>query len=249
MRSLGSRVTRILLWCAVCAPLSMGCAPSPAATGRGRFSLDAGNASSFPAGDGAGTSSTPPPYDMGGGDASTPAPTAEPDAGPPAPTCTPFTGTPGINVGDHFVAAPLQTCNGQAAPLYDADLCSSSYTVVMFSAGWCPECVSDSPALRSIADDYQSRGVKVLDILIGNDNYDDMGVPSQSYCQQWATTNNIRGMVRLDSNTLDGPTYTPDYMPTLYIVDSQGIIQYRDGSGGATLPYVRQALDALLAGG
>ncbi len=207
--------------------------------------------SSYESDDAAVPSTPPPSGDVGGVDASTPAPPPAPDAGPPAATCTPFTGTPGSQVGDHFTPFTLQTCDGQARPFYNADLCASSYTVVMFSAGYCELCVDDSHSIRPLLDSYQSRGVDFIQVLVSDDNYDTVAAPSQSYCDTWSSTYNIEGKVLLDPDFATY-SYAPDALPTIYIVDHQGVIQYRqDGESDSTfnLAGVRAKLDALFAGG
>lgn len=141
----------------------------------------------------------------------------------------------------------LLRCDGTPYELYgEAEgFCDASFTVITLAAGWCVPCQMEAELLQSnIADAYADRGVRVVQVMLQNP---DGTAATPEFCQNWVDTYDLRFPEVLDP---DGTTwvFAPDNaLPATVIIDSAGIIRYREYGTTANLSSLTAALDRLLA--
>lgn len=129
---------------------------------------------------------------------------------------------------------------GQPAPnfaIVDIDgntfqlLAQTGHPVLLdFMGSNCPSCVAEMPDLRLIYATYSSRGLAMISIDIGG--Y--LGTEDSAIAREFMTTNGGSWPIALDNANL-AIRYGVPGLPTLYIIDPNGIVAYRNsGHSSAT---------------
>jgi thiol-disulfide isomerase/thioredoxin len=96
---------------------------------------------------------------------------------------------------------------------------ASASTVIVFWAAWCGPCRNEQPALDRIAQDYQTRGVR----LVGVDVLDHDRALAQAFVREFDVP---YPSVYDESGSLTG-AFQVDYPPTILLVDRRGIVVAR----------------------
>lgn len=131
---------------------------------------------------------------------------------------------PGESTGG-LIPAPRQ---GFLAPDFSVETADGGYSsiqdyrgsVVILNlwASWCPPCRAEMPALQSIHDTYQAKGVIVVGV---NMTYQDNVSAAISFTEEYGITFPIL----LDRTGLVGNLYHMRALPTTFLIDRQGVIQ------------------------
>jgi thiol-disulfide isomerase/thioredoxin len=74
--------------------------------------------------------------------------------------------SPKTKVGEK--AFNYTSCSEEGHPVTLAKV-NADYKLVLFWSSWCPHCVEAMPRLRSIYDDYKSRGLEVIAISLDDE--------------------------------------------------------------------------------
>lgn len=88
-------------------------------------------------------------------------------------------------------------------------------------ATWCPPCKVALPYLREIYTEYSANDVQIISIDIDN-------TESQSLVSQFRKDEGMNWIVSLDTDGSIFNVYGTDTIPTFYIIDQQGEIQWSD---------------------
>jgi len=88
-------------------------------------------------------------------------------------------------------------------------------------ATWCPPCKIALPYLRQIYDTYSNTVVQIISIDIDNSE-------SQSLVSQFREDENMDWIVSLDPDGSINTAYGTETIPTFYIIDQSGNIQWSD---------------------
>ncbi|MDQ3031400.1 MAG: TlpA family protein disulfide reductase [Myxococcota bacterium] len=153
----------------------------------------------------------------------------------------------GTSLNRTLRAFTLNRCDGTPYEFYgEAEgFCEASFTVITLAAGWCVPCQMEAALLQSnVADAYADRDVRVVQVMLQNP---DGTAATPAFCQDWVDTYDLRFPEVLDP---DGTTwiFAPDNaLPATVIVDSAGVIRYREYGTTANLSSLTAALDRLLA--
>lgn len=178
-------------------------------------------------------------------------PMAEPDAGTQGdastegPSCGLPTGTYGATVGRTFRELELNECDGTPFTFYNEDFCSSTFTVVSIAAGWCQPCHEETRLLEEhLTQAYADRGVRVIQILIQDENY---RVPTERFCNNWVSRYGLTNTQLLDPEQISNIYFPDNSLPSTIIVDRQGVIRFRENGVSDMLGNLTNKLDELLA--
>jgi thiol-disulfide isomerase/thioredoxin len=169
------------------------------------------------------------------------------DDAAPEPRCAPPSEPYGTTEGRNFRPLRLPRCDETLFSFYgEAEgYCEASFTVLVMSAGWCAPCRVEAPMLQTeLADRYADRRVRVISVLIQDDAF---AAPSPSFCQSWVNTYGLRFPVLMDTRQVTQVYFPMGALPANLIVDSRGVIRYREYGASAGLRTLRSALDRLLA--
>ncbi len=161
-------------------------------------------------------------------------------------TCAAPEGPYGVEIGRNFEPFTLQDCDGNDYEFYGDDFCDASYTVVNIAAGWCGPCIMESRVLESAINDvYGPQGVRVVQIITQTEEY---AAPDLAYCSGWVETFGLTNVELIDPAQITGVYFPGNALPATLIVDSEGVIVYREyGYSGSGLESLASELDALLA--
>ncbi len=104
-----------------------------------------------------------------------------------------------------------------------------------FMGSNCPTCVAEMPELRSVYSTFSARGLAMISIDIGG--Y--LGTEDPGVARDFMSTNGGSWPIALDHSNL-GVRYGVVSLPTLYIVDPNGLVAYRNAgtTSAATLSEV-----------
>ena len=176
--------------------------------------------------------------------------TTNDDAGPTValPSCLDEPpGRGGTIPGSEMADFTLQACDGSEYSFYNEEFCESELTVISIAAGWCPPCITESEQLEeAITSVYGPMGVRVIQILIQTADY---SAPDLAYCTEWVNRFGLESNIELIDP--DGATsrYFPDgSLPSTILVDSEGIIRFRENGASDGLTSLKSAIDAVLGG-
>lgn len=107
--------------------------------------------------------------------------------------------------------------------------------VLVFWTAWCPSCKEEAPHINRLVSEYQSRGVRVLGINIGE---------GEARVSEGISDFGIKYDVARDADARVAKTYKVVGTPTVVFLDKKGVIRYY----GNELPKDYAArLDALSA--
>jgi len=152
----------------------------------------------------------------------------------------------GTEIGRNFEPFTLNDCGGNPYEFYGDEFCDSSFTVVSIAAGWCGPCIAESRVLESaITNRYGPSGVRVIQIITQTETY---GPPDDAYCQGWVDTYGLSNVELTDPAQITGIYFPGNALPAALIVDSAGVIRFREyGYSGSMLGTLSAELDTLLA--
>ena len=153
-----------------------------------------------------------------------------------------FGATPGRNLSDFT----LQDCSGTDYTFYNEDFCEAELTVISIAAGWCPPCIAESEQLEAeINDFYAGQGVRVIQILTQTADY---SAPDLAYCQGWVDRFGLSNIELIDPAQLTGIYFPSNSLPSTIIVDSQGVIRFRENGATDGLTSLKAAINSVLDG-
>ncbi len=185
-------------------------------------------------------------------DSSTTVDSSAPDASTPdggggdtGATCSAPDAPYGVEIGRNFEPFTLNDCSGNPYDFYGDDFCSARYTVVSIAAGWCGPCNMESSVLEdAINAVYGPQGVRVIQILTQTEDY---AAPDSAYCQGWTTNYGLTNVELVDPAQITGVYFPGNALPATLIVDSNGVIVFREyGYSGSMLGSLATKLDELL---
>jgi peroxiredoxin len=131
---------------------------------------------------------------------------------------TPGTGDSniGIELGQTAPDFALTDIDGNTFSLSD----HQDHVVIMdFMATWCPPCVEEMGHLRQIYSNYSASGVVIMSIDVDPSETDEtIHQFKTNYGDDWIFA----------SGPSVGTTYGVIYIPTMYIIDQQGRIAYKN---------------------
>ena len=144
-----------------------------------------------------------------------------------------------------FQPLSLPSCDmpGTNYSFYGSDLCQTSATLIVISAGWCVPCQREAPIIqRDITAAYAARGVRVISVYAQNV---DAGTPTINECTAWRDRYRLTSHMVIDPAGLTARWTPMNAFPTNIIVDQNGIIY--DVIYGSDLPRITDDLNAVLA--
>ena len=173
---------------------------------------------------------------------------AEDDLGTPdALSCQALVPTSGFgtDTGRNMDGFTLQDCSGTDYSFYNEGFCENELTVVNIAAGWCPPCIAESEQLEAeINDFYAGQGVRVIQILTQTADY---SAPDLAYCSGWVERFGLSNVQLIDPAQLTGIFFPDNALPSTLIVDSAGVIRFRENGATDGLTSLKSAIDAVLA--
>lgn len=151
-----------------------------------------------------------------------------------------------VKLGSEVAGFELPDTNGNLVKLSDY---KGQITVIHFWSAYCPFVVRYDARIKEIAADYQDKNVAVIGI-------DSNGNEPIAEIQAEVNKRNIFYPILIDQFHQVADDFGAITTPHVYILDEQGILVYEgavdDQGYGANNPvtkrYVRDALDALIAG-
>jgi peroxiredoxin len=90
--------------------------------------------------------------------------------------------------------------------------------LLVFGATWCPYCVAEIPDLSAFYDRHQDKDVKLIYIDIQE---------SVAKVTNFVQKNNIKYTVLLDTNGDVARSYNVYGIPTIFLIDENGIMKYQ----------------------
>jgi len=122
----------------------------------------------------------------------------------------------GSDVGDKVENFTLSAFKGPNVSL--SDYIGKNVILLVFSTTWCPSCNKEIPELKKLHDEYDDKGLKIIDIFVQE---------GKNKVSPVVKRNKIPYTVLLD---VDGEV-TRDFrvrgVPTLMLIDADGIIRRR----------------------
>jgi peroxiredoxin len=136
----------------------------------------------------------------------------------------------------------------ESAPLDDAP----PVTVVIFTCNHCPYVVAWNPRIRAVAEEYQSRGVRFLQIS----SNDETKYPADSYqhMQEFFRNQSWPFPYLYDESQEVARDFGAQTTPHVFVFDGEQKLRYRGAPDGdhsdksQNAVWLRDALDDLLAG-
>jgi peroxiredoxin len=119
----------------------------------------------------------------------------------------------GNAVGDEATDFKLQNLEGQSVSLSEL---RGKPVMLNFWATWCGPCRNEMPYLQQIYDEWQDKGLVLLEINMSE---------SSSTVQQFLTNNGYTFPVYIDTDGSVADTYGISGIPTTFFIDSDGVIQ------------------------
>src|SRR5699024_6402313 len=123
--------------------------------------------------------------------------------------------TIGLNVGNMAPDFQLQTLSGEQAKLSDY---RGSRVMINFWATWCPPCRAEMPDMEKF---YQEKDVEILAINLTDTE------SSIKQIKDFVSEYQLTFPILLDEVIEVANTYAIQPIPTSYMVDSYGIIQFK----------------------
>lgn len=157
-----------------------------------------------------------------------------------------------IEIGERGPAFALPGVDGQTHALADL-LATHRAVAVIFSCNHCPYVQAWEDRMIAIQDDYRDRGVALVAI---NAN-DAAKYPDDDFAhmQQRAQARGFNFLYLRDESQAVARAYGATRTPHVFLLDATGTLRYRgaiddhyEDAEAVTQPYLRQALDAVLAG-
>lgn len=123
-------------------------------------------------------------------------------------------GRVGTAVGD--TAPDFQLAQMDGASISVADL-RGQPAVLVFWTAWCPICKEEAPRINALAEQYESKGVRVLGI-----NIKDSPARTEGGIKEFG----IRYAVARDAEGNIARSYKVTGTPTIIILDRKGVVRY-----------------------
>ncbi len=163
----------------------------------------------------------------------------------PVDTCTAPEGPYGTSTGRVLEPFTLQQCDGTDYSFYNQDWCDSTLTVISIAAGWCGPCIVESSQLTErVTEAYRDQGVRVIQILVQDE---DFRAPTLSYCEGWVDRFGLTNIELIDPDQITQIYFPGNSLPSTIIVDSEGVIRFRENGASEGLVSLTSKLDELLA--
>jgi peroxiredoxin len=157
---------------------------------------------------------------------------------------------PAVDIGDSPPAwHNLPGTDGRTHSL--ADYADKKFVVLVFTCNHCPCALANEDRIKALQDDYAARGVQVVAINIGLDDDDSLQAMQQRARQRQFNFPYLR-----DESQQTGRHFGAMVTPHVFVLDAQRRIVYMGAIDDSPREpalvkkhYLREALDALLAGG
>mgnify|MGYP001163261967 CR=1 FL=1 len=121
----------------------------------------------------------------------------------------------GLDIGNKAPDFELQTLSGDEVKLSDFQ---GKRVMINFWATWCPPCRAEMPDMEKF---YQDKDIEVLAVnLTESEN-------SLKDVEEFSNEFGLTFPILLDTELVAATLYAIKPIPTTYMVDSNGIIQYR----------------------
>lgn len=120
-------------------------------------------------------------------------------------------------IGNTAPAFTLKSLSGAEKSLKDYQ---GQVVFVNFWASWCPPCKQEFPELNELANEYKSNGLAVLAI-----NVDKSADRVQSFLEKMKVTPDAI-QILLDPQAKVVASYVARSMPSSFIIDQKGVIQF-----------------------
>lgn len=151
-------------------------------------------------------------------------------------------GGAGSEVGDTLQPFTLSKCDGTP---YTFSASAATYTVISLAAGWCQPCTQESQLLEErVTDAYADRGVVVVQALTQKADFSD---PDGAFCSEWASTYGLSNIEVIDPDGELNTLWPTMALPSTTIVDSNGVIVFREIGATDGITSLTAKLDELLA--
>ncbi|MGP4039465.1 redoxin domain-containing protein [Gracilibacillus sp. D59] len=120
----------------------------------------------------------------------------------------------GLEIGNIAPDFELETLNGETVKLSDY---RGEPVMLNFWATWCPPCRAEMPDMQRF---YQDTGMNILAINMTKteSNFEDIG--------QFVKEHGLTFTIPLDQKNIVGDRYQIRPIPTTYMIDSNGVIQF-----------------------
>jgi len=123
----------------------------------------------------------------------------------------------GINVGQTAPNFSLKDTDSGSFTLADY---RGSVVILDFMATWCPPCIDQMDYLKDIRRDYYEKGVRILSIDVDDNETREM-------LADFKDLHNLEWRFAYEGR-IPGNTYGAPPIPTLYIIDQEGIIVLKE---------------------
>jgi len=91
-------------------------------------------------------------------------------------------------------------------------------TLLDFSTTWCPPCRAIVPVLKGLYEAHKAQGLQVIAVYLNE---------AKATVEAYATEHDIPYPVLLDTAGSTGSSYNVRGVPTIILVDKEGLIRYR----------------------
>jgi len=123
-----------------------------------------------------------------------------------------------LNVGDEIFDFKVKTIDG--VEIMSADFKQKNPVMLVFWATWCPVCKEEIPKLKDIYETFHPRGMEILAINVGvNDSIGKVTRYVEKYKIMYPVIFEEGRRLTKKFNVLG--------TPTILIIDSRGVVQYR----------------------
>ena len=96
-----------------------------------------------------------------------------------------------------------------------------------------------------VTEAYRDRGIRVIQILTQDEDY---AAPTLGYCEAWVSRFGLTNIELIDPAQVTGIYFPDNSLPSTIIVDSEGVIRFRENGATEGLVSLTSKLDELLAG-
>lgn len=162
-------------------------------------------------------------------------------------SCGDIPGEPyGVSVGRVLEPFTLPSCTeGGDYSFYNEAWCDAKLTVISIAAGWCPPCIQESMQLTDrVTEVYRDQGVRVMQVVVQKADYSE---PDIAYCNDWVDRFGLTNIELIDPTGVTQVYFPGGSLPSTIIVDSDGIIRFRENGATEGLTSLTNELDDLLA--
>ena len=123
-----------------------------------------------------------------------------------------------LGEGDQLQSFTATDMNGQHVDL--AESLGRQPIMLVFWASWCPQCKVEVPKVNELFEKYRNRGMYFLGINVGHND-------SERRASQFINKTGMAYPVIYDNDHVLGREYGVQGVPTVLIVNRQGLIVFR----------------------